>query len=255
MTQKQRNKILVIGDAHVTNGQSLRRFDWLAHYIKSVEDLTHVVIIGDFLTFNSLSAWDRDKRLLMEGRRLSKEIEAGKSAIEKITERAKESGTACVYIEGNHEYRLTRYIETHPELADGNFTVPSMLSLESLGWEWVPYRNYRVIHGVHFTHIPFGKVREISGKDICSKAELVTTSSVVFGHTHELHTSCVHKHGMKHLQQILNVGCFFEQDEEYVEGKMTNYWKGIVLLDNYDYGRFDISTVSMGALERGYRNK
>lgn len=252
MPQKQKNKILVIGDAHVTNGQSLRRFDWLAHYIKSVEDLTHVVIIGDFLTFNSLSAWDRDKRLLMEGRRLSKEIEAGKSAIEKITERAKESGTACVYIEGNHEDRLTRYITTHPELAGDNFTVPSMLSLESLGWEWVRYRSYKIINGIHFTHIPFGKAKEISGKDICSKAELVTTSSVVFGHTHELHTSCVHKHGMKHLQQILNVGCFFEQDEEYVEGKMTNYWRGVILLTSNSYGRFDFEATSMSTLRDRY---
>lgn len=249
---KQRNKILVIGDAHVTNGQSLRRFDWLAHYISTIEDLTHVVIIGDFLTYNSLSAWDRDKRLVMEGRRLQKEVDAGKAAIEKIQEVCLQVPCRKVFIEGNHEHRLRRYVETHPELESGDFTTASMLHLEEMGWKWVPYRSYEVIGGIHFTHIPFGKSKEISGKDICSKAELVTTSSVVFGHTHELHTSCVHKHGMKHLQQILNVGCFFEQDEEYVEGKMTNYWKGVVLLDNYDYGRFDISTTSMGALERGY---
>ena len=250
--KKTQNNILVIGDAHVTNGQSLRRFDWLAQYIERQEDLTHVVIIGDFLTYNSLSAWDRDKRLLMEGRRLSKEVDAGHIALEKLNKACIQISCNRIYIEGNHEDRLRRYIETHPELADGNLTTPSLLSLEELGWEWIPYRSYRVINGIHFTHIPFGKSREISGKDICSKAESVTTSSVVFGHTHELHTSCVHKHGMKHLQQILNVGCFFEQDEEYVEGKMTNYWKGVVKLKNYDYGRFDIETTSMGALQRGY---
>ena len=57
---------------------------------------------------------------------------------------------------------------------------------------------------------------------------------------------------MKHLQQILNVGCFFEQDEEYIAGKMTNYWRGIVELDNYSYGRFDINTVSLGKLKELY---
>lgn len=259
MNEKKNNNILVIGDAHVTNGQSLRRFDWLASHIdrrmESDNPLSHIVIIGDFLTLNSLSAWDRDKRLLMEGRRFYKEIEAGNEALRRIDEALQDSqGKGCsrIYIEGNHEERLTRYTQNHPELSDVSFTIPSLLSLRERGWEWIPYRHYRNINGIYFTHIPFGKLREISGKDICSKAESVTVNSTVFGHTHELHTSCIHKQGMKHLQQILNVGCFFEQDEEYVEGKMTNYWKGVVELANYDYGRFDIKTTSMGALQRAY---
>ena len=250
---KKQNRILVIGDAHVTNSQSLRRFQWLSSYLTKVPGFDYIIIIGDFLTLSSLSAWDRDKRLLMEGRRLSKEIEAGNAALDLIEQNAK--GAKLIFIEGNHEYRLRRYIETHPELASDSFTVPSLLALGQRGWEWIPYRSYKELGGIHFTHIPFGKAKEISGKDICSKAELVTIGSTVFGHTHELHTSCVHKHGMQHLQQILNVGCFFEQDEEYVEGKMTNYWRGIVELTNYSYGRFDLNTISMSHLRDIYEGK
>jgi len=243
------NKILVIGDAHVTNNQSLRRFGWLNSHISP--DTTHIVIMGDFLTLNSLSAWDRDKRLLMEGRRLSLEIDAGNKALDILLNDVP-SNIKLIFIEGNHENRLTRYLYTHPELVDERTTIPSLLKLKERGFQWVPYRGYTSIGGIYFTHIPFGKAREISGKDICSKAEQVTVNSCVFAHTHELHTSCVHKEGQKHLQQILNAGCFFEEDEPYVKGHMTNYWRGIVELDNYSYGRFDIKTVSMGHLKRSY---
>lgn len=244
------NKILVIGDCHVTNKQSLRRFKWLGNYLQD-NPVSHLVIMGDFLTLNSLSAWDRDKRLLMEGRRFFQEIDAGNEALD-LLELGQYENITKVFIHGNHEDRLTRYVQTHPELADERTTVASLLQLKERGFQCTAYRDYTSIGGIYFTHIPFGKAREISGKDICSKAEQVTVNSVVFAHTHELHTSCVHKEGQKHLQQILNVGCFFEEDEEYVKGHMTNYWKGIVELDNYSYGRFDVKTTAMGRLKREY---
>lgn len=244
-------KILVMGDAHVTNGQTLRRFKWANNYIRATNP-DAVVIIGDFLTLNSLSAWDRDKRKLMENRRFFKEIDAGNEALDLLGINGTDGPTEKIFIEGNHEDRFRRYIDYHPEFDYSDFTINSLLDVAGRGFKWIPYREYWSTSGVYFTHIPFGKMREITGKDICSKAEAVTTNTVVFGHTHELHTSCVHKFGQKHLQQILNVGCFFEQEEEYVAGKMTNYWKGLVELDVYSYGRFDIKTISMGHLRRNY---
>lgn len=245
------NKILVIGDAHVTDKQNLRRFDWLAQHVGESPEYDYTVIIGDFLTLNALSAWDRDKRKLMEDRRFFNEIAAGNLALDKLEATTGSLGKK-IFIEGNHEERLKRYMEYHPEWDDGPINIPDLLNLKQRGWQYVNYRDYIHVGGIAFTHIPHGKIREIGGKDICSKAEATTVTSVVFGHTHELHTSCVHKQGQQHLQQILNVGCFFEQDEEYVKGRMTNYWKGVVELDNYSFGRFDISTVSMGRLKREY---
>lgn len=245
---KVTNKILVVGDAHVTNNQSLRRFKWMNDYMER-SNPNYVVFIGDFLTLNSLSAWDRDKRLLMEQRRYFKEIDAGNQALDYL-HFPKE--TRVIFLEGNHEDRLTRYLNYHPEFAEGDISIPNQLRLNERGFKWIPYRSYFILNGIHFTHIPFGTIREVTGVDICSKVQQVTVNTTVFGHTHRLHTACVHKHGQKHLQQILNVGCFFEEEEEYVQGRVTNYWKGLVELNNYDFGRFDINTISMGRLEREY---
>lgn len=258
-------KILVVGDAHVTNNQDLSRFDILGQFIIDKKP-SHVVLMGDFLTLNCLSSWDLSKRAKIEGRRYSLECTAGNSALDKSfspmlaynkirKERKKKLYTPEIFfIEGNHEDRLNRYLDTDPTF-HGMVSIQKDLKLDERGIAWIPYREYHYINGIGFTHVPFNKYKEISGLDITRKAQGVTVSSVVFGHTHEWHVSNRHCEGMDHLQQTLNCGCFFTDHEDYVHGRMTNYWKGLMLLHSYKHGRFDLETFAMGRLERMYGNR
>lgn len=256
------NTILVIGDCHVEPEQDLSRFDLLASIIEDKRP-DKIVFMGDFLSLDCLSAWDKDKRKKMEGKRYSEELKAGNEALDrtfknlrKINENARKSKKAVYkpevyFLEGNHEDRLTRYFDFDPTF-DGHVSIRSDLSLDSRGFIWIPYRDYLYINGIGFTHIPFGKMREISGGDICKKACTVTIKSVVFGHTHEWHVGNNHVQGMDHLQQVLNCGCYFEEKPDYVKGKVTVYWDGVFLLHNYKYGRFDLESYSHGRLKRLY---
>lgn len=259
MTSKN---ILCIGDCHITDGQDLSRFDLAATLIMA-EKPEVVVLMGDFLTLNCLSAWDKDKRKLMEGRRFSLEIDAGNEALDKLTSKVRAAAKRSrkgkkkpyspqwIYLEGNHEDRLTRYFERDPTF-EGFVSLPAALKLTERGITFVPYREYWWCNDIGFTHIPFGKGREIGGLDITRKAQQVVVKSTVFAHTHEWHVSNLHRMGQTHLQQVLNVGCFFEDHEEYVKGRMTNYWKGVQMLHTYKPGRFDATTYSLGRLRREY---
>lgn len=256
------NKILCIGDTHITNGQSLDRFKLASKYIMD-ERPSYIVIMGDFLTLACLSAWDRNKRKNLEGVRYWKELKAGNDALDllfadmnKFNAKKKRSKTKqyrpkIIYLEGNHEDRLTRYFEGDPTF-DGTISISNDLNLIQRGIEFVPYRQYYWINEIGFTHIPFNKIQAISGIDITRKASFVTVKSAIFAHTHELHTSNWHKAGQEHLQQITCVGCFFEEHELYVEGRLTQYWKGLVMLYNYKPSRYDMETTSIGRLRRKY---
>ena len=262
MAEEAQMKILCVGDCHVTDGQDLSRFE-LASKLIMDQKPDVVVLMGDFLTLNCLSAWDKDKRKLMEGRRFKAEIDAGSKALDLLTgnvtraaQRAKKAKKKpyqphWIYLEGNHEERLTRYFDRDPTF-EGFVDIPSALNLEKRGFEFVEYREYGWLNDIGFTHIPFGKGREISGVDITRKAQQVVVKSCVFGHTHEWHVSNLHRMGQDHLQQVLNVGCFFEDHEPYVKGRMTNYWKGLQLLHSYTPGRFDVTTYSLCRLRREY---
>jgi len=253
---------LVIGDCHIDDEQELDRFDILSSLI--VDTKPEIILInGDFLTLNCLSAWDKNKRKKMEGKRYSNEIDAGNEALDRLfagikaynkgkkRNKTKQYKPVIVYTEGNHEDRLERYLDTDPTF-DGMVGVERDLKLKERGIEFIRYREYFYHMGVGFTHIPFNKVAPISGVDITRKAQMVTVSSVVFGHTHEQHLSHVHKEGMDHLQDTYNTGCFFDKKEDYVHGRVTNYWRGVTILHHWKEGRFDVESFSLGRLERLY---
>lgn len=238
-------KTLVIGDAHVDQHQSLRRFKALGKYIRDTKP-DNIVSIGDFLTLNCLSAWDKDKRKKMEGQRYEDEIEAGNCALDLLGTVPK--NTNLIFIEGNHEERLKRYLDYDPTF-DGHVSIEKDLQLHNRGWLWVPYKSDHIINGVSFTHCPINGVgKAIANPNVAQKALKLYSNSVVFGHTHTLDHAAEHRHGSPHLQQALSVGCFFEHVDEYAQGSITNYWRGVVMLNQYDENRFDIATVSMSQL-------
>ena len=257
MSNYTKDITLVIGDAHVDAKQAstkrgLRRFEHLNQYILDTMP-NRIVIIGDFVTLDSLSAWDRDKRKKMELRRYFKDIEAGNKALDLMLANVPRD-IELVYIMGNHEDRLDRYLDKDPTF-DGAVDLVTDLDLVGRGFtRIIDYKKYYTHKGVGFTHVPIMENgKGVSGKYATSRALDCTDFSVVFGHTHKLDTACVHRHGAKHLQQALNVGCFFEHIDEYAVGSVTSYWRGIVELDHYSYGRVDITTTSIGKLQRMYK--
>jgi UDP-2,3-diacylglucosamine pyrophosphatase LpxH len=254
--------ILPIGDCHIDDEQSLERFNVASSFIVDKKP-DYIIIMGDFLTLNCLSAWDKDKRKKMEGRRYSKEIAAGNDALDRLhseiikynkqkrKNKEKQYKPTLIFLEGNHSERLRRYLDYDPTF-DGHVSIEKDLRLKERGYQFIPYREYYYVNKIGFTHIPFNKSGPISGVDITRKAQMVTISSVVFGHTHEQHLSHIHKEGMPHLQDTYNCGCFFDKKEDYVQGCVTNYWRGLTLLNNWKEGRFDVDSYSLGRLERMY---
>jgi predicted phosphodiesterase len=249
-------KTLVVGDAHVDETQDLRRFVALGNYILEQRP-DNIVLIGDFLSFNCFSQWDRDKRKKMEGLRRNAEIDSGNAALDfmlrptanynKKRKKSKKNQyhPVLAYVEGNHEDREKRYLDYEPSLV-GTIDYRKDLKLDERGFLFVPYRQYGYILGTGFTHVPMNKINKpIGGQRVLSTALQLHAHSVVFGHTHELKFDGEHRHGAAHYNQVLNVGCFFEHIDDYALGSKTDYWRGIITLDHYSYNRFDFSTTAM----------
>lgn len=242
---------LCVGDAHVEPGQNLRRFKALGNFLRSTP-VQRVVLMGDFVSFDSLSAWDRDKRKRMEHRRYAHDINAGRAALSYIESGALVHGPELIYLEGNHEDRVTRYLDIDPTF-DGAIHVPTDLCPD---WKWVPFKSDYNHAGVSFTHIPHNEAgKAIGGKGVCDKALNLYHNSVIFGHTHGLSASSMHRHNAPHLNQAINVGCFFEHVAEYARGSITSYWRGIVLVDHVSHNRVDVQTISLSRLLREYGDK
>jgi hypothetical protein len=187
----------------------------------------------------------------MENKRYELELQVANKALDYIDAQCGYKPVK-VYIEGNHEDRLTRYVEEYPEL-EGKLSVQKDLNLAKRNWIWVPYKSDYNIMGVSFTHIPIlGNGRAISRPNICEKALRLYHNSVVFGHDHGLYHAMEHRHNAPHLNQALSVGCCFQHCPAYAVGSKTDYWRGIIVLDVYDTNRFNFTTLSMSSLMKQY---
>lgn len=131
-----------------------------------------VVVMGDFVDCLAVSHWSKDPRRKFS---LEEELEIGKAYLDRIT------ATKKVYIAGNHEDRLQRYLQDKaPEMLAFN-DIPRLLDLRAKGWSYVPYKSYTTIGKMHLTH-DVGS----AGRYNVFKTLDTFQASVITAHTHRL---------------------------------------------------------------------
>ena len=169
-----------------------------------------VYVLGDIVDFYTLSRFDSDPDRV---RGLQSEIDSAVEILAKIRKIVgKES--KMIFKEGNHEYRLTRYLWRNPEL--GNFRdmqLPSMLKFSDFDISYSPYRE--ILHSNSFL-IEHGDIaRKFSGytaKGMMDKRG----ASGISGHTHRLGV-----HHRSHYGGVLSWyenGCLCRLDPEFIIG-------------------------------------
>jgi predicted phosphodiesterase len=167
---------LIISDCH---HPSVDRKAWeLLLKVGKSQKIDTVVIIGDFGDFASVTSHAKNshQRSIM----LADELFACNEALHDLEEiKAKDH----IFVMGNHEDRLSRYIsERCPELHGLYGTdVQSALRLRERGYEIVPYRSHIYRDGIYYTH-DTGSAGLNAHRTSLQKYQ----RNVVIGHTHRM---------------------------------------------------------------------
>jgi len=169
---------LIIPDVHIPFHD--RRAYELTLVVAATISVDEVVLLGDYADFYGVSSYAKDPGI---GIRLDQEVREVNKHLDELQDLLPNAD--IVYIEGNHESRLTRYIQGKcPELY-GVADVPKLLNLKERGIKWIPYgpgQMYKVA-GSHLIarHEPMGGGEYPAGSTV-KKAG----ASVIFGHTHRI---------------------------------------------------------------------
>ncbi len=166
-------KILLISDVHVPYHDK-KAFDLVIKVGKALK-VDRVVVGGDFIDNYSVSSHDKDPN-----RALKLDVEV-KEAIKEL-KRIKEIGAHTnVFLGGNHESRLERYLmQKAPELFN-IISTEKILQLKELGFEYVPYKKIHEIGKLAITH-DLGK----AGRTAHLKALDDYQGNIAIFHTHRL---------------------------------------------------------------------
>lgn len=243
-----RPRILLLPDTQVAADTPLDHFLWAGRYAadKQVDAVVH---IGDFGDFRSVSTYNTP--LSREGLRLCDDIRACDKALAYFDAGLAGYNPLKILTLGNHEDRLARYINEHPEL-DGTLHLPNF---EGHGWRTYPFLQPVTINGVHFAHYFTRSAKGWASKNPHANASTMTRRemvSCVAGHTPGLDPYIHPAGGRKGLIRGLIAGSFYQHDETWMGPQGNNYWRGVVMLNEVRDGFYSLMEVTMDYLKERY---
>lgn len=184
--------------------------------------VSEVIINGDMMDMYASSNFSKAPKNL-EAASLSKELEAGKKLVHQLE--IAFPGARFTYLEGNHEFRMQRYLQDNaPQfLESGQLTIPKLLEL---GPRWTYYSRHGdswfdtyVMRG----DILVGHFKKVSIHPGYTAKALLTQygMSLIQGHTHRTGKTTrvvMTTHGPKTLTGYEN-GCLCSLSPIYTPGK------------------------------------
>jgi predicted phosphodiesterase len=226
-TQKKPQTILIASDVHIPEHD---RRAWKALLLLA-KDLRpdYVVLAGDFLELHSVSQHGAFNREM-----LNEDLAHGRQALEAIKTAAPKA--KIVYLEGNHETRLPRYLATKAPSLEGTLDLQKGLKLKEYGITWVtetqqPWSKGRldVIHGHQMGMGP--KHHAMRMADLYGAPNRV----VVYGHTHkpQLFTAP----GLGGNKTALGLGCLRTLQPGWLHGANAGWGHGFAVAELSASGR------------------
>ena len=242
--------ILIIADTQAKSEEDLEYLLWIGKYIadKKPDIIVH---IGDHFDMPSLSSYDKGTSKI-EGKRLYKDIEAGVEGFKLLNlelEKHKDYHPRKVFCLGNHEERLDRYVNEHPELQGTLGT--DKLPFAKYGWEVHPFLKPVEIEGIFFVHY---LANPMSGKPYGGSAMNILKTvgrSFVVGHKQCLDIAIRPTIDGKQQLGIVNGACY-DHFESYKGFTGNNHFRGLTVLHECSDGFACPSFISLDHMKELY---
>lgn len=221
-------RVVVPGDMHDDPSLPSDRFEWIGKYVaQSKPDF--FVDIGDSISFESLCGHIPNETF--HGRlkgTYEQDLRSADEAYTRLYQHFPEH-TKRLKCRGNHEHRLFLYEDQNPEVM-GMMQGEYRRLLEKHEITEAPFGEWVFIGAVGFVHVPLNKMgKPYGGKNPCNQIVNDATFDIVFGHTHNKHSTQTPKLGPQNHVSVHNVGCALPWGfvEEYAKLSNAGWWWGI----------------------------
>lgn len=218
LKKSDRDKVLVLPDIHFPEHDE--KALGIVLQVMKMDEFDTIIILGDMLDMYSLSRFTKKPELLEGG--IIRELTLGREFLEKI--RQLQPRADIIFILGNHERRLEKYICDHAPALSGLIEYSSALGLKEL--------DIKLVDGMH----KMGHVNFFHGVKVCSesaasaRAHFATYNmSMVIGHTHRL--GSYFKTNLSTTYSVHEAGCLCSLEPHYLDGKpFANWQQGFVVV-------------------------
>ena len=248
---------LIIPDPHSHPDFHNKRFDWLGRLMLDLKP-DKVVCMGDMADLPSLCSYDKGTKGF-EGRRYKKDIEAVIDAQRRLfapLKKAKKRKPEMHMLEGNHEHRITRAINSDPARLDGIISL-SDLRYKSFGWTVTPYKGSTpgvvVLDGIAYAHYFTSGImgRPISGLHPAYQQLAKQYMSCTGAHSHIVDYAIRTNADGKFIHGLM-AGTMCDYFAEFAGEANSLWWRDVIHKRNVVDGQYDPEFISLAQLKKEY---
>ena len=224
-------KTLIFGDAHLETGVEEDPAYNLIKAITKKEKFDSVIMLGDWMDFSYISRWTEEFPGLQEGKRMKEDFDILESELRFFMKHTKE----LVYLEGNHELRIMKYIQKNPVL-EGILDLKEIC--KETGVTYVPTNKqpHRYLSDLFVTH----------GLSISKyvAAQIVTSvgESIVCGHTHRSQ-SYSYRYPNGNVTTGYSIGTVATLNPDFIAGNRVAGWTSSFGVLYVDGPRWQLDTI------------
>lgn len=219
-------------DIHVPEHDPFAVRAWLKWVKDRQPDM--IILGGDILELESCSGHGGN---IHSAPLFTHEIESGNRFLDDV--QAAAPNAEIVYLEGNHETRLLRKVDTQLPTLAGALSLPELLRLSERGIKWHNYGSVFFAFGSKL-----GATHGTKANDHHAKAHLAAYgSSIVYGHTHRPQLY-VQGYANNRLRGAFGAPCLRSLDVSWIKGP-TGWAQGFVVAHVFDDGHFTAFPVLM----------
>lgn len=227
-------RLLVLPDLHIRpkdeNGEDALSLRAVERYMAE-QKWDEVLQLGDLMDFNSISSHNKDNLRSVAGATLTKDYDAANRILDRWQKF--HSGPMTI-LEGNHDFRVERYIDAHPQL-EGSLEVPVGLHLKSRGIKWIPSWS----QGTVYTK---GKANFIHGlytNDHHAKSMVSNYGvNIFYGHLHDFQLYSKVMNGDNKTIVGQSLGCLCDYKQYWLRRRPNRWQQGFAEFHIFDNGTF-----------------
>ena len=219
-------KILILPDVHLEVDTIPKPYQVVKKFIKDFKP-DEIIILGDFFNCDSMSEFEGKKPTYEdELKTVKQELIYLKKYTKKLT-----------YLEGNHEYRITRQITKDPNRLKGR-ELHKELNFKELGIKWVEMNKLYKKGHAYFTH-------GFWYNDHHAKKHLYRYGCcVVYGHSHIPQTYTMNMK-MQEPIQAYGLGCLGDCQPDYLKGRPPNWLNQFAVMYLSKNGNFNLYPINI----------
>lgn len=194
--------------------------------------------LGDLIDFNELSRFEAGNNRLDKVGAIQRSYAATAAFLDRHRKLVGPSAR-MVYIEGNHEDRITQYLEKNPE-GVGMLEVPRALRLKERRIEWVPFWSTGQLFRLGNAYFCHGRA---TGKNHTGKMLDRYGVCLYMGHLHDIQVTSKARWGDHKTLEAATLGCLCRYDQTYLKGNPTNWMQAFGVFHVFPDGYYQHYTV------------